>query len=226
MRSILLGLAMTAAAVTPAAAHVELTYPKPRSKDAIKTGPCGQAGSTRSSTVTELAPGSTITVTWDETVPHEGHYRIAFDDSGQDFPVPKQIDTVDGRTVLADGIPDPDDSTDKFSAKVTLPDIECDNCTLQLIQVMSTAPSNWPASSMYFTCADLRLKRGATPTPPVGNDPSDPADPVDDPADGEATGGCTTGGLPGILAALTMVPLLRRRRSEHRSRRRDDVSHP
>jgi hypothetical protein len=226
MRSILLGLAMTAAAVSPAFAHIELTYPKPRSPDDIKAAPCGRSGSTRSSTVTELAPGSTITVTWDETIGHEGHYRIAFDDSGQDFPLPKKIDTVDGRTVLADGIPDPDDSTRKFSARITLPDIECDNCTLQLIQVMSTAPGNWPASSMYFTCADLVLRRGATPPPPVGSDPSDPADPDDDSADGEATGGCTTGGLPGILTALAVVSALRRRRVEHRSRRRDDVSHP
>jgi uncharacterized protein (TIGR03382 family) len=213
MRSILLGFAISAAIASPAFAHIELTYPAPRSKDQIKTGPCGQAGSTRSSKGTKVEPGATITVTWDETVPHEGHYRIAFDDNGQDFPLPKKVDAADGRTVLADGIPDPGDAQDKFQREITLPDIECDNCTLQLIQVMSTAASNWPASSMYFTCADLVLERGAgVPPPPGGPGGDDDPSPDDDPSTDPATGGCAAGGVPGILVALALVPAWRRRR--------------
>src|SRR5437762_13382271 len=62
----------------PASAHIELTYPPPRSA-AMKSAPCGAAGSTRSARATTFAPGETITVEWNEIIPHPGHYRISFD---------------------------------------------------------------------------------------------------------------------------------------------------
>jgi len=217
MRSLPLAILLIAAGATPAFAHIALTFPQPRTT-ALKSGPCGDGSSPRGRNVSTSEPGATITVTWDETVPHEGHYRIAFDDSGQDFAVPKIVDTANGRTVLADGIPDPASSQTKFQQVVKLPDIECDNCTLQLIQVMSTAASNWPSSSMYFQCADLVLRRGAGNTQPGGGggggDGGTSPNPDEDPSASEpATGGCNAGGLPGILVALAAVPAWRRRRS-------------
>ena len=51
----------------PAAAHLSLEYPPSRyGADVLKEGPCGRAGGARSETVTELEPGSEITVAWDE----------------------------------------------------------------------------------------------------------------------------------------------------------------
>jgi hypothetical protein len=213
MRTLPLAAALVLVGATPAFAHIALTYPKPRPGD-LKVGPC--AGPTRGTTPTTLEPGSTITVTWDETVPHEGHYRIAFDDAGQDFANPVKIDAADGKTILADGIPDPSGPQKKFQQVVKLPDIECDSCTLQLIQVMSTAPSNWRASEMYFQCADLVLRRGAG-TPPTGGGGGADGGTVDEPSDDGATGGCSAGDAPGILLALAAVPLRRRRRSDDRS---------
>jgi hypothetical protein len=219
-----LALTVTALAATPAVAHIGLVYPPPRPGD-IKTGPCGQSGSIRGSRVTELEPGSTITMVWDETIGHEGHYRVAFDDDGQDFRNPVRIDTVDNRTILADGVDDPAGKQPQFRVEVTLPDIECDSCTLQLIQVMSTAASNWPESSLYFQCADITLRRGAGPSepPPPGNDPGgddgaddsgsdDDSDDGGQPSPGGASGGCQAGELPGIALALALVPAWKRRR--------------
>lgn len=228
MRPFWIALALTAAAAGPAQAHIDLTYPRPRPGD-IKTAPCGEAGSRRGTTSTELEPGATITVVWEETIGHQGHYRIAFDDDGQDFELPRTIQAVDGRTILADGIPDPAGQQPTFRAEVTLPDIECDRCTLQLIQVMSTAPSNWPESSLYFQCADLTLRTGAGPgnPPPSDDDGGDSDDGGDDensdtddnPSVGDPTsGGCAAGGTTGILVGLAGVPAWWRRRRAHARR--------
>src|SRR5215218_5879965 len=75
-----------------AGAHISLTSPAPR--DAmLEAGPCGTAGSVRGSTVTTFKPGEKITVTWTETVDHPGHFRISFDDDGNDsFVDPKAYD--------------------------------------------------------------------------------------------------------------------------------------
>jgi hypothetical protein len=109
MRSLVV-MGLTAALVlvaAPAAAHLNLTYPPPRTTS-LKTGPCGAADSTRGATVTTLLPGQTITVTWDEFVDHPGHFRIAFDDDGQDlFRDPSSFEDVSGEPgVLIDGIAD------------------------------------------------------------------------------------------------------------------------
>src|SRR4051794_8606202 len=75
----------------PAAAHVTLNYPAPRTLS-NKAGPCGAAGSTRGSTVTTFEPGQTITVMFDETVDHPGHFRIAFNADGDAFQNPSTPD--------------------------------------------------------------------------------------------------------------------------------------
>src|SRR5689334_14387973 len=88
-----------AAAVTlvpsVALAHISLTYPPPRTTNQ-KVAVCGVINSQRGSNVTTLPPGSTITVMWKETIDRPGHFRIAFDEDGQDFPIPPT--TVPGGT--------------------------------------------------------------------------------------------------------------------------------
>ncbi len=164
--SVLALSAVVSTLTTSAFAHILLDAPMRRHDNAndTKVGPCGpRNGSMRSTDperITTYEPGAIITVQWHEEIHHPGHYRIAFDDDGQDSFVDKTgpTDIVDPPVlpVLLDGIPDPTGGNDVFSVEVTLPDIECDNCTLQVIQYMTD--DNEP----YYQCADLVLKRTST----------------------------------------------------------------
>jgi uncharacterized protein (TIGR03382 family) len=192
MRTAVLASLLLLAAGT-AHAHIALTSPQPRSVDQ-KAGPCGRAGSTRGTAVTTFAPGETITVEWDETVDHPGHYRVAFDDDGDDvFVNPNNPDDNFASTLVE---PIVDKSGGHYTQQVTLPTTPCTNCTLQLMQVMTTSV---PYNSFYYQCADIQ----------IGGDPVDPP-----PGDDEVNGGCSTGGSSGI-GALVLVGLafvLRRRK--------------
>lgn len=161
MRRLLIGSSVFAAAVSFAGvgrAHITLTSPAPRhGPEQQKVSPCGARNDARGEVVTVFEPGETITVTWDETFDHPGHYRIMFDDDGfDDFPDPaNEFDLCEpgvDRGCLMDGIKDKEGGS--YSVQVTLPDIECENCTLQLIQVMT---DRRPAT-MYYACADLALR--------------------------------------------------------------------
>jgi uncharacterized protein (TIGR03382 family) len=190
-------LIVTVSAVDDASAHITLTSPAPRA-EAQKIGPCGASGSARGTKVTAYRPGDTITVEWDETVDHPGHFRIAFDDDGNDsFRDPSRPDDGFAQT-LVDQIQDRSGGG-HYKQQVTLPNISCTNCTLQLIQVMTTTV---PYNSFYFQCADLMLGDGADPGP--------------DPGDGGDGGGCNTGSSSpslGLAVGLVLLGLVRRRHS-------------
>jgi MYXO-CTERM domain-containing protein len=187
-----IALAALAAHAATASAHIALTFPMPRTAEQ-KTGPCGAAGSTRGASVTAFRPGQAITVEWDETVDHPGHFRLSFDDDGNDsFQNPVRPEDAFPQT-LADQIPDRT-GAGHYSQQVTLPNIACTNCTLQLIQIMTTTV---PYNSFYFQCADLVL----------GDDPG--------PEPGDDGGGCAAGssgqGLVTGLGVLAALGFLRRR---------------
>src|SRR5690606_9410252 len=117
----------------------------------IKAGPCGRADGKRGEHVYTYAPGETITLSWVEFVGHPGYYRIAFDSDGDDdFKDPASIipagrsctagetrcgtdDFYNNETVLIDDFGRHDDSPHgkRYSLDVTLPNKECNNCTLQ-----------------------------------------------------------------------------------------------
>jgi hypothetical protein len=124
----------------------------------IKQGPCGRMGDSRTTDaerITTLEAGSTITVEFRETVGHPGWFRIAFLEDGQDFPAAPtsgSAPTSATAPVLLDGIMD-GTPRQTYTAEVTLPNTPCDNCTLQLIQVMTEKS---PYTS-YYNCADLIL---------------------------------------------------------------------
>jgi MYXO-CTERM domain-containing protein len=156
-------------------AHVQFSYPTPRrpgsGNNDIKTGPCGcstQAcpnGDVRvPGRVTVLEPGATIMVEFTETIQHPGFYRISFDQDGQDAfePPPLARSSIQMGTpmlpVLKDNIADTGDAD--YTTMITLPNVECENCTLQLIQVMTTAMT-WQEDDIYYTCADIALRSGA-----------------------------------------------------------------
>jgi len=153
---------------TSAHAHIQLTAPAPR-HTSLKDGPCGKgAVDPRGTKITTFKPGETITVTWKETVAHPGHYRIAFDENGQRFTDPSGPNDVAPRPyVIKDNITDKT-GTQNYSETVTLPNIQCTNCTLQLVQVMTDKQGNgWGNDDLYYQCADLVLAGGDGGAPVV-----------------------------------------------------------
>ena len=198
----------------PAAAHIALVYPPPRTTE-LKTGPCGAVGSARGTNVTVLAPGAAIDVKWNETINHPGHYRISFDPIGQDFTVPLAFDdTSQTKNVLVDNITDNPNPGASYTQTITLPNLECETCTLQVIQVMTDKPPYGDGNDIYFQCADIALRIGAPGPPDVGvGDPAGGDAGVDPGAPATIGGGCqATSGTPGVAAAALMVVLGRRAR--------------
>ncbi len=151
-------------AVAPAFAHIEMDKPNPVTLD-LKIGPCGAGSHEHGDDVAIHEPGETIKVKWHETVHHPGTYRVSFDDDGDDsFADPETPeDYYTNDTVLLDEIPDEPGRAD-YSVEVELPDIECESCTLQLIQLMTDKPPYVPGTNdIYYQCADLALRATAPP---------------------------------------------------------------
>jgi hypothetical protein len=193
--SVLLGLGWLSLAGN-ASAHIELQSPLNRYSD-IKAGdnkscPCGSGTTNRGCTkpeelsdpdrsadrATTFAPGDTIKVRFDEYVGHSGRFRIAFDPDGAD------LDHFNQNILLDE--PDPVGNEGNLGQgslwefQVTLPDMTCDHCTLQLIQEMdgnTTDPVLDPRlrlrAGTYFQCADIVLAEGTRPggIPPVAPTP-------------------------------------------------------
>ncbi|MBL9012766.1 MAG: lytic polysaccharide monooxygenase [Myxococcales bacterium] len=216
-----------------AAAHIHLTAPKARTDSLTgdqKDQHCGVANQVRNpARVTTFKPGETITVTWMETIDHPGYFRIAFQPNGSVFNIPAagngppagfpsvdqtgMTDAATGTIILKDRIPD-----GTLSTQVTLPMMECANCTLQFIQVMTDkAPYTIDAASddIYFNCADITLANNAPPPPMV--DAGVPAGPDAGSADpSSTTGGCSTSGGGSLWLALGLVGLAATRRRPRR----------
>jgi hypothetical protein len=215
-----------------AAAHIRLLEPAQRyvyTQDGQKQGPCGEG--TPSNQVTTYLPGETITVTWQETINHPGHFRISLDPDGGEDDLVDPTDYDDfyaAPSVLADDIADPGGSS--FTHEITLPMEECAKCTLQLIQVMTDKPPWGPegGNELYYWCADIAISStgptttGATTTTGSGaggDSGGDGGANGDGSSDGSADEGCTIRGgadrLPVSLVlagTLAMLGALRRRR--------------
>lgn len=207
------------AAATPAWAHLGLVDPPSRyGQGTLKTGPCGRLNGARSNNVTTYVAGSVITLTFDEYIDHPGHFRIAFDEDGDDdFVDPActagcdtttpTIERYSNANVLLDGIAD---TAGGFTTlDVPLPNVECSNCTLQVIQVMYDKPPYvLGGDDIYYQCADLILVRPPVdagfpedtgPLPDVGlpedSGPFDLGVPVDAGPDADAGPGPNDGGV-------------------------------
>lgn len=129
----------------------------PRSNDpGLKQGPCG--GVMKSVSPPVFAPGATITVQWEETIDHPGRYEFYFSqaDDTNFGPALKVVPDTQNTPVVGGNY-------HQYSTTITLPDVQCANCTLQMIQYMTE--TNPP--SLYFSCADLSLQAGG-----VGPSPS------------------------------------------------------
>lgn len=146
----------------PAGAHLDVLDPPSRhGRAALKEPPCGMLDGSRSATPLVLAPGARLRLRWEEFVDHPSHYRVAFDDDGDDdFVDPATIDErFSNDTVLLDGIEDRAGGG-FYEVDVTLPDIECTLCTLQVVQVMYDKPPYGDGNDLYYQCVDLVLERG------------------------------------------------------------------
>lgn len=190
-----------------ASAHFQLKAPLPSTAgdmDGKGAAPCGPDAS--SAVITPVMGGSQIAITVNETVFHPGHYRVALSIDSRDEidpskpgglkePVVKNaqgMPITSGNSVsadiqnppvfpvLADGVfTHTTDSPTDFTQMITLPNVTCDKCTLQVIEFMAEHSPPY----FYRHCADLKIT-------------ADPAKPLFDP-NGNAGGTGGTGGTGG-----------------------------
>lgn len=122
-------------------AHVLMTDPTPRSgENGLTAQPCGDVPA---GPPAQFMAGETITVSWTVGQTHGGSLQIDFSEAD---------DMNFGDYLLAMGVSDAEGMP--TSVDVQLPNINCDACTLRLIQVN-------PNEADYVSCADVQLM-GAT----------------------------------------------------------------
>lgn len=157
--------------------------------DPQKLGPCGGTSAnakgpanpgTPSNLVTKAVGGSMLHIRVQETVFHPGHYRIALAvNAVSELPPDPEVVTRDSEKgpwsvsaaimnpvrppVLVDGLwphqtkmADPVMETD-----VTLPNINCAKCTLQIVQFMAEHGRNKDGDFTYHHCANLAITADA-----------------------------------------------------------------
>lgn len=155
----------------PARAHIELLSPPARYPPGMqKDEPCGHPlDPPGEEPPTVYQAGETITVRFNEFVSHPGHFRVALDPTGTDsFTSPADFDDFyNSPEVVLDDIPHDRDGG-LHEVELTLPDLPCDPCTLQLIQVMTEDGAFGPGDDdLYFQCADIVLEPASTTDEPT-----------------------------------------------------------
>jgi hypothetical protein len=153
-----------------ALAHTVLDDPPALSaNDDYKTEPCGcviggmpACDDPYATTVYQV--GQEITVTWNETVDHAGDFRISFAAK----PPSEVLESDFESSPITVTVPDRQ-AGGLASVTLTLPDVPCDECTIQVRQFMEGAMDPY-----YYTCASIRIE-----------------------ASGSGGGGAGAGGAPG-----------------------------
>ncbi|MDR0788461.1 MAG: hypothetical protein LBG44_11455 [Gemmatimonadota bacterium] len=156
--------------------------------DPQKSGPCGGSNTdwgTPSYVVNEAVGGSEMHLALLETIYHPGFYRVALAvNSPNELPPDPVAVTRDGDRgpisvsgeiqnpaappILADGLFQHDTrpaSPQTYEADILLPNINCDHCTLQVIQFMNEHGYNNPGGYTYHHCANIRIT--ADPSKPI-----------------------------------------------------------
>jgi hypothetical protein len=210
-----------------ASAHIGLSAPLARAQAPmqgnVKSAPCGQTTDGRTSGVTVFQPGQVVTVSWVEYVNHPSYFRVAFQPDGDSFPMRQNVpqsnsvpETADqqlsaeqavfaGSTAqLLAVVQDNNTSTTAtLSTQVTLPNVPCENCTLQVVQVMYNNPPQ--DGGGYYQCADIAIRAGSDTTGGDGNGTTGSTGSTgEEPPAGEpdaGTSGAQNGGGPGSGAA-------------------------
>ena len=177
------GLAIT---IQSASAHFKLLEPaswliEDNRGDPQKAGPCGGSNTDwgkPSYIVAKAIGGQKLHIKIQETVYHPGHYRVALAvNSPTELPLDPQVSTKDSERgpmsisatiqsppaipVLADGLfvhsTRPTGPMEPFETDVQLPNINCKNCTLQVVQFMAEHAFNNPGGYSYHHCANLQI---------------------------------------------------------------------
>ena len=164
-----------------AQAHIKMSAPADwivtnSSGDPQKITPCGVDPTkpttfTVTNAVTTLHVGDKVTFNWTETVPHDGHFRIALAINSRDELTDPAVTKAnsDGTAaevaistaypVLADNLfPHTAASVSAnhaYTTTVTIPNTPCTKCTLQLLQFMANHPLD--PSYFYHQCADVTI---------------------------------------------------------------------
>jgi len=155
--------------------------------DPQKLGPCGGVTGnpgTPTNVVTVVTGGSLLHLKVKETIYHPGHFRVALavldrtelpadpEDMTRDTPhgpmsVSGKIDPNPKPPVLLDGIFEHHVRVpgQEFETDVKIPNINCDHCSLQVIQFMEEHPVNKDGRFTYHHCADLKVM--ADPNLPI-----------------------------------------------------------
>jgi hypothetical protein len=155
--------------------------------DPQKMGPCGGTSAvpgTPTNALTEVVGGAPIHIKVKETVYHPGHFRVALavldraelpadpEDVTKDGPrgpisVSGKVEANPKPPILVDGIWDHHTRVpgQEFETDVKLPNINCDHCSLQVIQFMEEHGINKDGRFTYHHCADLKIT--ANPKLPI-----------------------------------------------------------
>ena len=169
----------------PSALHAHFKLVEPASwlieddrGDPQKAGPCGGTNTDYgkpSYAVTQAVGGSKLHIKVLETIYHPGHYRVALAvNSPLELAVdPKATTETTDRgprsvsaeimnpvqvPILADGLfPHQAKVDGPLETDVTLPNITCKRCTLQIIQFMEQHAVNNPGMYTYHHCAVLQI---------------------------------------------------------------------
>lgn len=162
------------ALVALAAAHAHFALLQPPSSLSVENGgkgapPCGEGPD--SNVVTQVQGGHPLAIRLSEFVYHPGHYRFALSVNSR-AELPPDPDVVEDNgisvsasiqspvriPVLADGVFLHDEPpTDDWQTSLTLPNLNCDKCTLQIIEFMAEHGFNVGGGFFYHHCADLRI---------------------------------------------------------------------
>jgi hypothetical protein len=156
--------------------------------DPQKLGPCGGASKDpgmATGAVTQVAGGELLHVHVKETIYHPGHFRIALSvldrselpadpedvtadgPNGKPWSVSGKVDPNPKPPVLVDGLWEHHERkpAEEFETDVKIPNINCDHCSLQVIQFMEKHPINPDGRFTYHHCADLKIT--ANPKMPI-----------------------------------------------------------
>ena len=190
-RLFLASLALTGALPVYADAHFVLVEPaswliENRLGDPQKAGPCGGTSAdagTPTNIVSQARGGQKLHLKVQETVFHPGHYRVARAVASRtQLPPDPEITTREAEKgpwsvsaviqspvrppVLADGLfAHTTRSAEAFETDIELPNINCEKCTLQIIQFMAEHGRNRDGDFSYHHCADLKIT--ADPAKPL-----------------------------------------------------------
>ena len=177
------------ALIQPAASLVQNRLGDPQ-----KIAPCGGVSANPgrgtpanpgvpSGAVTNVTGGTMLPLLVQETIFHPGHYRVALARTMKELPPDPVVTTVDtGKgvrsqsaviqnppvaPVLMDGIfAHTERPTQNFEAEIPIPNINCQNCVLQVIEFMADHPGiAVDGGHSYHHCAVLNIT--ADPAKPI-----------------------------------------------------------